>query len=476
MKTLELLQILDKNERTVFVRQLKLHKRKSLYKLYVELQKGNNVIEKAQLFQATFGTPYAASKDYLLRNELRLLNNEIENFIVHQPLKESDAQIEKRKGLKFLTRLRNTGSYQLFNQYFNAAVEAKKNKHDYETLIDLYAIKIEFQIHHQEISKRNYLDLIELLQLQQQFMWAWISEMQSENKLKQNFAHRVLLQLGNTAQILETDYQAKLPKEANELTQYNELIAKSYLQHGQEKIETLLTALKLQPRASAIRPEKERDALTILGNIGLEYFLEHQFDQAHAYYKKANSLMHEQNLNIELLFNFCVNALAIGKHKVLIEMEAKYRHQIQSNVKLRYRFLYFTAIAYLFDNNPQQAFNLLDHEPHKRPEHEYYFYRLVYAMVYFQLRDYTLAKRELENILQSFRFRQSAPQYDKPLVKFMLRLTEVADIKGHEKYFSAALKKANIHHHKNSNTESQFSTIIYTWTKWQWKELQKKEN
>lgn len=476
MKTLKLLQILDKSERTTFVRQLKFHKRKSLYKLCIKLQRDSLEPSKEELFCAAFGVAYSTSKDYLLRNELRLLNNEIENFILHQPLKESDEQIEEQQELKFLTRLKDTGKHQLFNQYSKTAIEAKTKKHDYKMLIDLYAIKIDFKIHHQEISESNYLELIELLQLQQQYILAWSSEIQSENELKKNFAQRVLLQLGNTTKKTETDYKIQLPKEAEKLLLYNELIAKSYLQHGQEKIETLLTALKLQPKASAIRPEKEKDKLNILGNIGLEYFLDHKFEQAHAYYKKANALMNEQNLNIELLFNYCVNALAIGKHKVLIEMEAKYRPQIQFNIKLCYRFSYFTAIAYLFDNNPQQAFKLLDHEPHKRPEHEYYFYRLVYAMVYFQLRDYTLAKRELENILQSFRFRKSAPQYDKPIVKLILRLSEVADLKGNKKYFSIALKKADLELHNNSSTDTQFSTIIYTWAKYQLKKLQKKED
>jgi hypothetical protein len=457
--------VLDEKETKSFRNKLKKHSRKSLLSLYTLLLKAKTEPDKKTLFRTAFNDSYTVAKDYLLRNELRLLNNELEQFISES---ESDSNKEKdafKHELNLLNRFLKIGNAGLFEKYYSAALAKADKANNFEISSQLYALKCNFLIRYKEISVRNYKELIETLRLEQNALQSFIEEKQSENILKQRYAQRVLIQLDentfrneseNTVEIL-IDNTAKL------LIQYNELIAQSYIENGTQKINLLLKALKLHPKVAAIRQEKTKDILTIYGNIAVEFFLNQQFDEAHKYYTKANSIMNEQNLNIELLFNYCINALAIGQPKIFIETSEKYSPIIAGNNKLKYRFQYFTAIAFLFDNKPQQAFQYLDQEISKRPETEYYFYRMVYAMVYFQLNDFDLANRELENILQSFRFRKTTQQDDKPLVKLMQKLLFITSLQHNTVKYKAELKKFQVSSKEMLNGLPRFSTIINAW-------------
>jgi len=470
MKTLELIEILEEKEKKLLAKKLKTNPRHSLLKLFQELTKKTvDTYDKAAVYKTVFGVSYKLDKDYLLRNELRLLNAEIELFIIENTTEVRLDQQLRSQEIVLLHRLLRQGKESLFQKYYIAAVSSAKEMHNFELLSELYSLKCKFLIKYKEISVANYKELVHTLKLEQNAVQSHLEEKQSENFVKLKYAQRVLLQLDEKAYQQELDSPERMPlsEEANLLVEYNSLIAQSYLLKGSQKIETLLKAKKLQPNVSAIRPEKTKDMLTILGNIAVEYFLNEKFEEAHKYYAEATALMNETNLNIELLFNYCTNALVLGHHFAFIQTAEKYHAQISSNLKLRYRFQYFTAIAYLFDKKPEKAFDLLGQDIAKRPETEYYFYRMVYAMVYFQLNDFDLATRELENIAQSFRFRKDSIQQDKPLVKIMQKLLLICSYQNNPKKYKHELTAFQENYKNTLAKMPQFSTIIYTWVQWQ---------
>jgi|GEM_PF-6840441 hypothetical protein len=465
MRTIELIAELDEKEKKEFTKKLKAHSRKSLLNLYVLLLKSSPEPDKKKLFNVAFGKNYTAAKDYLLRNELRLLNHELEQFIIDAEMGFNHIDISTENDLKLLNRFFKNGSENLFEKYYSTALLKTIKAQDFEKQSKLHSLKCDFLIKHKELSIANYKELLETLQLENNALQLFAEEKKSENVLKQRYTQRVLMQLNGSNNWVENTNSTNVDgsMSLNPVVQYNNLIAQSYIEHGESKISLLQKALKLHPLVAEVRKEKAKDILTINGNIAIEYFLNHRFDEAHKYYATATSLMNDDNLNIELVFNYCINAMVIGKHKIFIEYSQKYARQISGNNKLKYRFQYFTAIALLFDNKPNEAFRCLDHEISKRPETEYYFYRMVYAMVYFQLNDFDLANRELENILQSFRFRKTTQQDDKPLAKLMQKLLHITSLQHNSSQYKAALKKFRIDSTESLSGLPRFSTIINTW-------------
>ena len=87
MKTLTLIQSLTEKETMEFITVINSHKRESLKKAFHFLNDWPNPElepEKRVLFKAIFNEKFTKSKDYLLRNELRILNTELENFLIEK--------------------------------------------------------------------------------------------------------------------------------------------------------------------------------------------------------------------------------------------------------------------------------------------------------------------------------------------------------------------------------------------------------
>src|SRR5436305_166574 len=85
MKAYGLLSSLSPTEKKAFEVVIKNKGRNSLANLYSYLKKATpNKLEKETIFQATFNSPFAKDKDYLLRNELRLLTNALKQFITER--------------------------------------------------------------------------------------------------------------------------------------------------------------------------------------------------------------------------------------------------------------------------------------------------------------------------------------------------------------------------------------------------------
>lgn len=95
MRTLELLKALSPGELKAIENQLVSGKRKSLLTLFKQLRRhraGNAVPENEELFKKTFLKPYSKKRDYLLRNELRLLNELIYEYLAMECFKEHMAR------------------------------------------------------------------------------------------------------------------------------------------------------------------------------------------------------------------------------------------------------------------------------------------------------------------------------------------------------------------------------------------------
>lgn len=461
MKTLHLIGLLTENEKVNLLERLKAKKRKSLYNLFKAIN--NNKSEKPDkefLYKSTFSEPYVASKDYLLRNELRLLNIEIESFIADAENKLSKSPLFS--DILMLERMLRSGKTEAFQNLFNDAERVALKNMDFKNLMHLYDLVINYYVKFQEVSVSNYELVLAYLGKKRSAFRQLIQEVDAEVRLRQNFSLKVIQSLDEEKYQQVKRHAETQSVASNFVADYLNQYAETYVVEGQEKIDLYKSLLKKQPKVAKVREERLMDISSLYGSLALTLFLAHDYKEADKNYLLAIKSSGGKPY-LDLYFNYCVNALLIGKHREVVNVYEKYYNEINTNDKLKYRFRYFTAIAYLMMGKADTAFKMLDHEITQRPVTEYYYYRMVYAMVYFQKGDYENAERELENIMQSFRFRATAKQEDKPLVKLLQKLVMAESYLNQKEKYKNEIQKISKEIDKNDKDKSGFSTVIYGW-------------
>jgi len=152
LKTLTLLGSLTPKELRQFDDRIAGQQRAGLQRLYRYLKrwlKKAGKPEKAALFKATFQKAYSKKRDYLLRNELRLLNTALTDFITLRAAEEKIKSDGEQRDYFLLEGLRQRQLMDLYRKEFRGALERSVKKesmfiaegamhwHIYHCLIDL---------------------------------------------------------------------------------------------------------------------------------------------------------------------------------------------------------------------------------------------------------------------------------------------------------------------------------------------------
>lgn len=116
MKVFDLLHSLSSSEKKAFDAVMNNHSREQVKKLYLYIRKTpRQQISNERMYEAAYQRSYQKEKDYLLRNELRLLGNELKEFLIK-------FEIEKE--------LKKNAS--LGNMWYLKALRARKLDEHYE--------------------------------------------------------------------------------------------------------------------------------------------------------------------------------------------------------------------------------------------------------------------------------------------------------------------------------------------------------
>jgi hypothetical protein len=459
MKTSEILSLLEKKEKKEFSQRLQNHTRSSLYALFLVLIE-NAEASKEKLFATFSKVKYRKDLDYLLRNELRLLLREVELFIVESEARNRFLNNDNKVKIWLLERMLFSGNLHEFELEWKVMMNRatqQANAYEIQQLLKIYS---EYNVKHKEINGENISSSLQLLKSQNEITTLLFEEAKSEAEVKKSFLMANLKAI-HSKPIVTIKNNFNIPqKQLKLIIEYNQLKAKTYSVYGEEKIDLLLKLSKMYTKVCKYRIFSLQELPNTYGNIGLEYFLKKEYNKAHEYYNKAIKASDTTSPNLGLLYNYSINAMMLEKYKIIQHVYLNYTDDINKNEKVKHRFKYFTAISLLFDNNTEKAFELLENDLSKRPVLEYYYYRVIYAMVYYQSGDYQLAEREITNILQSVRKNNVSAFEDKALVLLFQQLLQAVMNKESTSY----KRKITVVAEKISALQkdgSNFSVILY---------------
>ncbi len=445
--------------------------RDTLLNLWKAINSANNSNEweKEKLFEKTYGIAYTKEKDYLFRNELRILNAILLDFIAKAEVQNEMEQRQSLNTIKVLERMLKTSKVEDFENLWNEVFKSAKEISDFEVLSKLMELKSTWLTKFHEVSVKNYIAVANAVEQEKQYLEKYFLERSHRLDVSKSFAKRVIKAMNINEYKELTHHQPTKEKDVffESITTYYKKVSESYLLDGNEKINLLQELLVLYPKVVKNRTELKKDIHALYGNLGLEYFLMSDFINADKTYSRVFSLQSKSEINIEVLFNYCVNLLMLSRYNEFTTQYNLHLAAIVNNEKLKHRFLYFNTIALLFENKAELAFRELTQDISQRPVHDYYYFRTIYAMVYFQLKDIDNALREVENILQSFRFRKNAHTVDKPLVKLIHRLIITSTISEQQTKFKTEVAKIKKELQSQSKNKQNTSTVIYRWIEWQ---------
>lgn len=401
MKTLELMQCLTPTDLAKLEKELEQQRKNNTVAVLKHCMHHSGV-SKEELFLQLFDSPYTTAQDYLLRNQLRLLNKAIEDFIVKQEMLQHEGEHGAKQVL--LRFYLNKGKVKLFEDEWQPCYKRGLSANDYLLLFDLLKLRTQYVSELLPVSEQHYTALYSLLINAIEHIDKLSLEMQYEYRVYVAFVKRTLhaLNVKGVAPVPVVNYTGDVFK-------LDKPIVINYCKW--QIYEPALTFEEKLPFYRQLITLYHNDAKNLAiayANLGVEYFVRSNFEQAFANYYEAYSIVQDNGITYDaklkgVLFNLVSSAVSIGQYNKAIAIYNKHKQLFETQTQLIHNLQRIVAIAYLWVGDYKAAFECMPNDINERGKNEYYYYRAVYAMGFLLSKDYSLAVRETENAYRALR-------------------------------------------------------------------------
>lgn len=385
---------------------IKTHKRSTIPLLYAQLKK-KKVPTKEALFKAVFEGEYTSKGDVKLRNELRLLTQAIEWFLVQRKQQTLLQPTAYEARWLLLQTYKDRGALgrleQLWNRLYKTAVEERA----YEQQVEL----VNFWFEHRRDTEEPSIGLYDaLITLNSQAKTAALAQFQEQYKRLE--LHRAFLDRSYLA--FQNDYQRPASTPAYELKQvlpnddvvdYLTLLAESYHHQGERRIELLEQSLTHRSLLERYERYKElaTQAIVTRAAIGVEYFLKKDYVQADHHYQQVLPFLERlpQVRKANVYYNYLFNLLCLGQYQAVLDWYAAQGEAVFEGHPFHYRAQYCCAWGNILLGNYEEALDhLLRYNLQERPHNDLVYGRVLLSILYSMQGELELAERELLNLRQ----------------------------------------------------------------------------
>lgn len=424
MKTVELLKLLQKQEISTIADELKLKENYRLSELLICIS-GSDSFTKEDLFFAVYKSAYTAEKDYLLRNEIRLLNKYIETYIVKREIEKHDKDLIH--DIILLNYFIDTKQINLFEETWNAAYKKAIKEILLYPILELLSLKVKFISLFEEMNEKNYRIMYDMLK----------ENILRIDNLSMDVQFRHLKLLNYTSRILSNLTQ-KSEEKPDFLVNYksglDNLLSSVQIKYYQAKqYETDMSfdeKINTYHKILALLSDNPVAQFPILNNLGVEYFVRSDFKAAYTYFYKNYELIKKHkipldNIVLSYFLNFISTAVSVGEYKVAIKVFYEFEEKLEK-VHNFHNIQRIVAIAYLFLRDSKNAFRCMPDNLNEREKNEYYYYRAIYALGYILEKQYDMADREADN---AYRALKATPFKDGEYEKLFLAIKHLINYK-----------------------------------------------
>lgn len=402
MKALKILNSLSVEEKDEFEFVINSLKRETLRKLYYALSDSeNDAMDKKEVYNVVFGKKYSKQKDYLLRNELRLLNEQLKEFVIVQQFRA------EKKGNSPMGSFMLQKSFIKREMFAEYESEFKKGyRKALETLNYEFAHKMlnehfNYLMTHKQITPELITSTHELLQEN-----ATNVKMRYRTDIASNQQGRAALEafLRAFGREVESSFigpEVDLEHFTNPYIQFWEYTSKANNSVGEERISFTKMADECIEKVGEIFPHVRIDGLAKLAGA---YYLSQRYEEAVPHYQKALDFCGKHTLVIrnDILYNYCSTLAKLGKHKQNQLLIEEHDWHIRNNPKMKNKFAYLKAFALIFQGEHKAAAASIPQDIRKLPQDELQHLRFVYCILPYLDGDLERAVRETTNYIAYF--------------------------------------------------------------------------
>lgn len=410
MRTLELLRSFTDRELAEMDKLIASGKRKTLHTLYNELKKyrrKSGIPSSEELFLAIYNKPYTAAQSYLLRNELRLLNDVFYDFMIEETyrghIRQHKSSYNYWLGRAFFER----NLHQVFGADIDRFIESAAATVKREDMAQMIALKGLWMIYTQPKNATN-------LNLQKQALQQWKDELirSFRFQLREVEAREAYLDhtLGNIighdtskGDDYRTPPQLTVQLAGNdacdETEEYLILKKHTYQTRGINRIAVLKRMLEIdRNQFEQYGTASIRSLLSSLTNLATESILIGSFEQADTYLKESIDLSetHKVPLLAATMQNYICNKVNIAAYlEGILFYEA---HETTIRQSRQYiATLVGKVYCHLFMGQADEALSSLPQNI-QLTDQQHLTFRMVYLIAFIIRGQHDLAMNENNNI------------------------------------------------------------------------------
>ncbi len=425
-KILQLFAILGSTERKAFAARLQTHKRVLLYKLYQLINSSGKekAFDPPSIFQALYEQPYQTEKSYLLRNEMRLLGNELRAFLAEREWQKVLRRDDYQARFFYLQSIAKRAPFEFFQQECEKTLDQMRTQDEPYWASRIQELYVRIFIREISPNEINYQQLQEQLDSLEQLQGQAFLYQLIETRRLQAFTHKTLsvLQPKTPQRSLLDPPQLDWQKAEQPYLRYKLLLAQSYGEQGVAYVDSLKHALDILPNIKRKSFQRAAEEAKIQAAIALHYFLAGDYAQSIDYHRRM--LTHRSKIpNPELavyLFNFISTLVRVEDYAEALALIDEHTALLLNNERVQDRLLNIQAMCYLLLGQLDEAETCIPGNRKEGGLYNYFYFRIVQSLIYFERQLPDLALTELQNLRHSLHYNERQNSGFRLLIQFLI--------------------------------------------------------
>lgn len=406
-KTYQLIHSLTKNELQMFTESIQDNeKRLKLLNEYLKYFKTHKKFNFPVFFESYYNKKYSKSLDNVLRNEFRLLNGMLEDFILKLQFNKSKKRNYYFYKKLYLNHLLDRNSLELFEKELLRVFKRIDDKEDYFDFYPFFELWTKLQNKKFSYSKQYFKESKDFYH---QGILKWFKEVSFKTRKLElfiSFIERTNKQIGE-------DFDYTEPVGCIEVgsihdSKYIDFInkkIKAFKTYDFEKLRVLIDSLEILRSVNNSRIDKSVEEFSLLQAIGVEYMLHCDNKMAFNYLNKVTDLYEkiDNSYFVKGLYNLINVEIKLNEYSKAIALYETYYEVIQKS-SLADIFKNVIAMCYVFINDIENAYKLTTFISSTVSNENNIYARCNIAIIYFLENNIDLALTELNNIYQSISY------------------------------------------------------------------------
>lgn len=367
-------------------------------------------LTKEELFRKLYGEPLSPQKDYLLRNELRLLRQKLDKYLLQTAVGQLLDEDEMFRQKMMLFAYKHHKLYDLFYETFDKAEDFALSTFQFDQALYLQNWQLDLAYQHQFSAVKDYEQKVEFFHEKgKKFQQTFEGYAAMHFRLRQFYAsmeayYKMLLhQPVKPVNLDEDEVQLKLADHA--LSRYYFFRSKAFYVSGEQRLNYFLQAY------DALKSHEPRDRyiidllITVLLGIGRVLQQLGDFKRADEYMSMAIKEYGDELPTLaskeKFYANYLTNLLNIGKYEKALELSKHLQKETNDLGYTRYWYSIYELIAYIGLGKVKEIKNNLPVNHSEIPQQHRIYYRVINSIYYYLIDEHEWAYKEVYNLMHT---------------------------------------------------------------------------